>query len=467
MDNAGRAGRLLNNNVAESVQDYDEAWGPLRATKAVKLANNVFQGILNKPAFLRKTVAAREGGSPLTQSGKKTDDLVRLLVITGIASMLLILTVSGYGFYRIFSGYVTSNAEEDAVGHCDAMIEQYASYFLRNDRGQGTIVAVVRAQLPQIDEKLKGYLKKFNIKKIKIYDSGQKIVYSTEKDIIGMVDSKNLRLKNALAGNVDSELETDKSIHDLAQEQVIDADVVETYVPIRGPEGKPVGSFEIYMDVSKYHTEAIHGVLMALGLLTLVTLGVFGSSYLVVRRGAARLREFQDKLEKSAITDKLTGLSNRGHLIERGEEEFQRVWRSREKESEGVSLGCIMIDIDHFKNINDTKGHLAGDRVLSEVASRFKQCMRPYDIVGRYGGEEFVALLPDAAFEECRKAAERVRHSIRSEHALVDGDPVAVTISLGVSSSLESDTCLNDILKRADHGLYKAKQAGRDQVAWV
>jgi diguanylate cyclase (GGDEF)-like protein len=194
---------------------------------------------------------------------------------------------------------------------------------------------------------------------------------------------------------------------------------------------------------------------------------VFGISYFLVRRGTVQLREVQSRLETLAITDVLTGIANRRYVMTRGEEEFLRAVRNRERDPRSSALCCIMLDIDHFKKVNDTWGHPAGDQVLCEVALRLRKCVRPYDIVGRYGGEEFVVLMPDTAFDQGLVVAERIRTGIQGETVCIGADEVRVSVSLGVSCLHESDRDLGDLLKKADQGLYKAKAEGRDRVEWI
>jgi diguanylate cyclase (GGDEF)-like protein len=162
-----------------------------------------------------------------------------------------------------------------------------------------------------------------------------------------------------------------------------------------------------------------------------------------------------------AITDPLTGIPNRGFLMKRGAEEFVRVRRS------SLPLSCIMLDLDHFKKINDTKGHVAGDFVLKGVAERLLGSVRPYDVVGRYGGEEFMVLLPGTRFEQSQVVADRICENIRNAPFEAGGELLPVTVSVGVAESRQTDLALNDIVKRADEGLYKAKIGGRDRVAWI
>jgi diguanylate cyclase (GGDEF)-like protein len=230
-------------------------------------------------------------------------------------------------------------------------------------------------------------------------------------------------------------------------------------------DNRILGSFEIYMNVTQYRRQIRHGVRVATTLLGAVLVAVFGFSYLLIRGGTDRLKEAQSQLQISAITDALTGISNRGQLMLRGEEEFERIQRAHN--GQRMPLGCIMLDIDHFKQVNDTKGHQAGDQILHGVAQRLKSCLRPYDLIGRYGGEEFVILLPDTALEHSLLVANRLLERMRREPFEAVGLQLSITASLGVTISSETDSSLADIIKRADEAMYKAKKSGRDRVAWM
>lgn len=189
------------------------------------------------------------------------------------------------------------------------------------------------------------------------------------------------------------------------------------------------------------------------GLITVVL--VLGLIYFFTRKLIRKLIEARATIEKIAITDGLTGLFNRRHVLQRFVEEFEMSRRLDKP------LACIIVDIDHFKTVNDKFGHLAGDEVLKEVSNRIKQSIRIYDILGRYGGEEFLILLPGANAEQAWNLAERIRLHVRETTIL----EVQVTISLGVTSLHGSDQAIDEMIKRADDALYKAKNAGRDRVA--
>lgn len=173
-----------------------------------------------------------------------------------------------------------------------------------------------------------------------------------------------------------------------------------------------------------------------------------------------RITQYQHHRELS-LTDELTGLFNRRYFNQRFDREIQRAQRYERP------LTVIMIDIDHFKTFNDNNGHLMGDRVLQSVAGLLERSIRKSDILARFGGEEFVILLPEIDREHGRKVAEKLRRAVdRAEFPKEETQPLGrITISLGVASFPEDATSTSDLLERADRALYIAKTHGRNQVA--
>lgn len=175
-----------------------------------------------------------------------------------------------------------------------------------------------------------------------------------------------------------------------------------------------------------------------------------------------QLIEARDALEIQATRDGLTGVYNRRTLIERLQTELSRATRQHHP------VGLLMLDLDHFKSVNDTWGHLAGDAVLRAACERMETVVRPYDLLGRFGGEEFVLVVPGAGPDDMLEVAERVRRAIAAGPVAVDGGAVPVTASIGVASMVGVSDA-NVLIHAADEALYAAKDGGRDQVrgAWT
>lgn len=167
------------------------------------------------------------------------------------------------------------------------------------------------------------------------------------------------------------------------------------------------------------------------------------------KRGEAALRDL-------ACRDPLTGELNRGHFMERAAEEQERAKRHQHP------LGVLMLDLDHFKSINDQYGHAAGDKVLETVCKRWRSVLRNADLLGRLGGEEFAILLPDSDWEATRLVAERLRSSIADQPVYSGAIEIFCTVSGGVTLLAPTDASIEDALYRADIALYRAKNQGRN-----
>ena len=163
------------------------------------------------------------------------------------------------------------------------------------------------------------------------------------------------------------------------------------------------------------------------------------------------------RLARMATTDSLTGLFNRRHIIALTEKELARHHRRPS------NLTFMLMDIDHFKQINDQHGHDVGDRVLGGVSQVLKDSMREQDFIGRWGGEEFLAVLPGTDIEQAAASAERIRKAIEALVVESDGKRISVTISIGITQ-YRAEELLSSAIARADHALYEGKSAGRNRV---
>ena len=188
--------------------------------------------------------------------------------------------------------------------------------------------------------------------------------------------------------------------------------------------------------------------LFGMGISLLMAAGIYGLRWL-----------FTD-LRALAQTDPLTGLANRRHVLQHAQHEIERVART------GDLVAFLMFDIDHFKQVNDTYGHSAGDMVLRTVADIAREEFRSIDTVGRIGGEEFLVVLPDIDKEDATAAAERVRRAIAAHKFPVGDSSIGITISIGVvvPDIRTRFVTVGDVLKATDKALYAAKNGGRNRV---
>lgn len=170
-------------------------------------------------------------------------------------------------------------------------------------------------------------------------------------------------------------------------------------------------------------------------------------------------KKLQAELERQARTDYLTGLANRRYFVKQGEIEFARALRY------GHSLSILLLDVDSFKNVNDAYGHQTGDSVLQQIGQALLENLRETDFPSRWGGEEFAVWLPVTAQENAVEVAERIRKSVADVSVILDGlTPFQVTLSIGVATLKSQDTNIEELFKRVDDALYRAKGSGRNKV---
>ncbi len=179
---------------------------------------------------------------------------------------------------------------------------------------------------------------------------------------------------------------------------------------------------------------------------------------LIILREITELKEVQRELRRLATTDTLTGVFNRRQFFDLAGREVERSHRYQ------LPLSLILIDLDHFKKVNDVHGHIAGDRVLQAFALTCQKNLREIDVFARYGGEEFAALLPETGRAQGREVAERLHCRINPLIVKIADSEIAITASMGIAEYLGEGDTLGGLLQRADRALYAAKAAGRNRI---
>ena len=178
--------------------------------------------------------------------------------------------------------------------------------------------------------------------------------------------------------------------------------------------------------------------------------------HLAAIRDISERKKIEDELNRLAITDPLTELFDRRHFFAEAEKIYLRC------KHPPYDLAVLMIDIDHFKQVNDTYGHPAGDLVLREAADRIRQSLRPTDLLGRYGGEEFIAVLSRTHYADAAQIADRLIRSISDQPVAAQGQNIPITVSIGIARLEESTNSFDELVSNADRALYQAKGNGRN-----
>ncbi len=228
-------------------------------------------------------------------------------------------------------------------------------------------------------------------------------------------------------------------------------------VPLTDPNGKRFGTLCIADANVRQFTEAELALLSSFGQLVSNDICMRSAARYAVRDLVELEHEKCDLFELATI-DPLTKALNRRAFMRFGERELNRFKR------ENAKLSTLMLDIDHFKQVNDVHGHAVGDRVLTKMVSVVASVVREEDLVGRLGGEEFAIILVDSDANAAARVGDRIRQAIKQVKFPGDGGPFNVTVSMGVAEPLYAESSINDVLERADAALYQAKRSGRDRV---
>lgn len=394
--------------------------------------------------------------SPKALSSSFGQFLKRFTLVAILASIVLLL-LSGYAASKLYERYVVRIAESNAINLTEAIFATY-----RTDLNSALESApLLPPQLLALNKTLRDFIQPYGIVKIKLFAPSGIIIYSTDLNIIGKDASANEMLQQALVEGASSNIQRKDQIRDLANETRLNVDVVESYVAVRNQKGALIGVFEIYQDTSGFRGEVQQGIILFVGVLAIILLSVFGTAFVFMRKAVKKMIYQQEMLEELATVDAVTGLYNRAEITRRMEAEWQRYKRSSSKQS---SFALLMLDLDHFKKVNDNYGHLVGDKLLQLVAHRLMGELRSYSAIGRYGGEEFIALIPDISYASAQQVADRLLRLVSQSKYSISGYELSMSVSIGFAVAEPTDLNLDALIKRADDALYDAKQSGRGCV---
>lgn len=388
----------------------------------------------------------------------------RILNAVLLISLLAVLILPAYTMFFLtpaFTGFLISDNEKRLVRVAERMADSLLKE--ENEISAHSITPYFIRELGHIREAI-------DVWKVKVFTLDGTIVFSTDPADIGQKSDKDFFGNVVSSGRPYSYLAT-KTIKG-SDGQPVEAQIIETYVPVMH-NTKVVGVFEIYYDITATIkaldrlTNKAYFVLLGIVLLLLgaVLVSVAKARASIQAREAAegevRLQKQQleeqnrelallhEQARELSLRDHLTGLGNRRLM----EIHFERAISLAHRY--GKSLSLIMLDVDFFKKYNDTHGHPAGDEVLRRVASVIREHLREADAAFRYGGEEFLLLLPETGMNTGLQAAEKLRLAVAQD--------LDVTVSLGVSSYRAGATAAG-MIREADEALYEAKRQGRNRV---
>ena len=393
--------------------------------------------------------------------------LVRKFFWCGLLCLVILLVLTSYGIYRIYSWRLLESTHAEAKAACQVILVKEKKHLLEIDKSGQTRLNLPASEQAGFAKRLRSYFQPFAVDSIRIWNLQKQLVNRTDcqKGISPPPDSD--ALAKALAGDDTSLLTKNPNSSEFGNHFWDSAAQVVTYLPVWGRNKEVLGAIEIRQSVDNYQAEIHSGIAGFIFLLGAALLTLFGCVFLLVRTGAERLARAQHILHSLATTDPLTGLYNRREVLTRAEKDFATRQQKSAHHQEPVNFGLLMLDVDDFKDVNDTYGHAVGDRVLQELAQRIRTVLRPYDVLGRIGGEEFLVVLPDSSLEQCQEIAERLCRTVREKPFAIDGLRIFGSISIGGATAYPLDRDLKALLQRADERLYRAKNLGKNRVFWA
>ncbi|MBK8337520.1 MAG: diguanylate cyclase [Sterolibacteriaceae bacterium] len=389
------------------------------------------------------------------------DDPQHLLPRLGLLALLAALTAAGLSWIAIewvYRGQMIRDAEAAAISVGQVMFANERAKLLVRDSSGNEALHVPADRVGDIDALAHRYLDPFSIRKIKIFSSDKRVVYSSDRGLIGRRDDTNRTLDRVLReGVVDSTAKQTNQFTELGGSVVENRQIVETYLPVISGE-RVLGAFEVYVDITRaakatnravLATAALVGAIVALAMLAL---------YLAMRRGAMPLQAAQRHLNESAASDPLGRVLDRDALVRHGQREVEKLQDATPRRIAGI--GLVMLGIDHNARGADARGQAAADAISQAAARCLGAATRKRDLLGRYGEQEFLLVLPATTRTEASALAARLQTAVSATQvALPDGSRIGLGASFGVAQIDLSEKDFDSALRRADEALQWARQS--------
>jgi len=399
----------------------------------------------------------------VTSETSKNND-ARIINLVLFVSLLAVLILPLYTLFFLtpaFTDFITVDTEKRLINVAARMADTLLEK-------ENTITA--NSITPEFINELEEIRRVITLSKVKVFTVNNIIIYSTDPTDIGKKSRQSFFADIVATGRAHSYVATkDKPGETGAADS---QKIIETYVPIiRGT--KTVGVLEIYYDITATNLALERLMHRAYLVLLCIVLVLLGTVLLSVSKSRSNLRERhlaeleirrqkelleQQNVELARLHEQALSLSLHDHLTGLGNRRLLEIHIERElsmARRHGKELAVIMLDVDHFKEFNDIHGHQAGDEALSNVARVITKHLRETDFAFRYGGEEFLLLLPETDFAKAVKVAEKLRIAVAGE--------TEVKVSLGATAYRSAATAA-DLIREADEAMYKAKRQGRNQV---
>jgi diguanylate cyclase (GGDEF)-like protein len=387
--------------------------------------------------------------------------LAGLLLLVGALSLLY----RGLVFDSLVEGETRSNVAL-TKSFANAIWPAHAHFVGRAGTLPGAELAA-SDNLRYLENDLRLLTRGLGVVKVKVYDRSGKTVFSTDRRQIGEDKSGNPGFRRALGGTAASEI-THRDHFDTWEGVISDRDIIATYVPVRAADGAPVEAvLELYTDVTELvarmqrgQWQILSGVVAAMALVYFVVQVILSRYRRLLRAQEAQRVAQEQRIRHQAYHDPLTGLPNRTRFGESLGEALRRAKRSRSQ------LALLFVDLDHFKRVNDSLGHDAGDRLLKVIAERIRGAIREVDLLFRMGGDEFTVLLEDLhGPDEAAHVSQRMLDAI-GEAVQLQPHELAVSASIGIALYPRDENDGERLLKSADTAMYRAKDLGRNRHAF-